>query len=75
MTNVVLTPNQTRTTCPEDPGELPKIICGYRNTTTGEVNITQGICVKVKLLKVYFLKYFIDSEGTGTRNTRELTHI
>ena len=57
MTNVVLTPNQTRTTCPEDPGELPKIICGYRNTTTGEVNITQGICVKVKLLKVYFLKY------------------
>ena len=49
MTNVVLTPNQTRTTCPEDPGELPKIICGYRNTTTGEVNITQGICVKVRL--------------------------
>ena len=48
MTNVVLTPNQTRTTCPEDPGELPKIICGYRNTTNGEVNITQGICVKVK---------------------------
>lgn len=47
MTNVVLTPNQTRTTCPEDPGELPKIICGYRNTTTGEINITQGICVKV----------------------------
>ena len=25
MTNVVLTPNQTRTTCPEDPAELPEV--------------------------------------------------
>ena len=46
MTNVVLTPNQTRTTCPEDPGELPDVICGYKNNATGEVNITQGVCVK-----------------------------
>ena len=46
MTNVVLTPNQTRTTCPEDPGELPDVICGYKNNDTGEVNITQGVCVK-----------------------------
>ena len=49
MTNVVLTPNQTRTTCPEDPGELPEVICGTRNETTGEVNITQGVCVKGQL--------------------------
>ena len=46
MTNVVLTPNQTRTTCPEDPTELPKIICGRKNATSGEVNITEGVCVK-----------------------------
>ena len=46
MTNVVLTPNQTRTVCPEDPTELPKIICGHRNATSGEANITNGVCVK-----------------------------
>ena len=44
MTNVVLTPNQTRTTCPEDPGELPEVICGYRNETGQQVR--QGVCVK-----------------------------
>ena len=27
MTNFVLTPNQTRSTCPEDHTELPGIIC------------------------------------------------
>ena len=47
MTNVVLTPNQTRTTCPEDPGELPEVICGIRNETTGEVEATKE-CVKGK---------------------------
>ena len=26
-TNVVITPNQTLGTCPEDPGELPQAIC------------------------------------------------
>jgi P2X purinoceptor 4 len=31
MTNVVVTPNQTRTVCPEDPEELPELIC---NATT-----------------------------------------
>ena len=52
MTNVVLTPNQTRTTCPEDPGELPDVICGYKNNVTGEVNITQGVCVKGQYFQI-----------------------
>lgn len=46
MTNVVLTPNQTRTTCPEDPTELPDSICGHKNVTSGELNTTEGICIK-----------------------------
>ena len=46
MTNVVLTPNQTRNVCPEDPTELPEVICGYRDEMTGQVNITEGVCVK-----------------------------
>ena len=46
MTNVVMTPNQTRTTCPEDPGELPEVVCGYINQTSGEVDIMDGVCVK-----------------------------
>ena len=29
MTNVVITPNQTRSKCPEDHFEIPKIICDY----------------------------------------------
>ncbi len=46
MTNVVLTPNQTRTFCPEDPTELPEVICGYVNETSGEVGIMEGVCKK-----------------------------
>ena len=44
MTNVVMTANQTRTTCPEDPTEIPDVICGYVNETSGQVNITEGVC-------------------------------
>ena len=33
-TNVVVTPNQTLGTCPEDPGELPQAICIVDDTTT-----------------------------------------
>ena len=46
MTNVILTPNQTRSTCPEDPSELPELICGVKNETSGQVDINQGVCAK-----------------------------
>lgn len=30
MTNVVITPNQTRKKCPEDHLEMPSVVCGYK---------------------------------------------
>ena len=65
MTNVVLTPNQTRMTCPEDPTELPEVICGYRNTSTSVVNITEGICVAGHTGDL------VKSHGTATGNCIE----
>ena len=49
MTNVVLTPNQTRTQCPEDPTELPEVECGYVNATSGQVHINQSVCEQGKV--------------------------
>ncbi len=65
MTNVVLTPNQTRRVCPEDPTELPDTICGYRNASTDQVNITDGICVKGHVSNL------IKSHGEATGNCVE----
>ena len=61
MTNVVLTPNQTRTTCPEDPAELPDVVCGYKNVTSGEVDFMEGVCVKGHIGNL------IKSHGKGLR--------
>ena len=50
MTNLVITPNQTIGTCPEDHTEMKGVVCG---TSEGDrVNITEGICVErdVKIL-------------------------
>ena len=33
-TNVVITPNQTLDSCPEDPGEIPQAICIVEDLTT-----------------------------------------
>lgn len=62
MTNVVMTPNQTRTTCPEDPTELPEVICGYRNRTSGYVNITTD----ANICKVGQVENSIKSHGDAT---------
>ena len=50
MTNLVITPNQTIGTCPEDHTEMNGVVCG---TSEGDLlNITEGICVEsdVKIL-------------------------
>ena len=50
MTNVVITPNQTIGTCPEDHTEIKGVVCG--SSEGDHVNITEGVCVEsdVKIL-------------------------
>ena len=50
MTNLVITPNQTIGTCPEDHTEMKGVVCGI--SEGDRVNITEGICVErdVKIL-------------------------
>ena len=53
MTNVVITPNQTRNKCPEDHFEIPKIICGHKqhkdNTSNNYINTENG-CMKGRII-------------------------
>ncbi|TRY76235.1 hypothetical protein TCAL_09591 [Tigriopus californicus] len=45
MTNLVITPNQTRSMCPEDPIEVPDVLCSLANNTCVEgqsVNLVKG---------------------------------
>ena len=51
MTNAVITPNQTRGTCPEDYFELPGITCNSMENTKKEINksIDQNVCVKKRV--------------------------
>ena len=46
MTNVVITPNQTRGKCPEDHFENPKIICGNDKNSTTTTTTTNPISSK-----------------------------
>ena len=50
MTNVVITPNQTIGTCPEDHTEIKGVVCG--SSEGDHVNITEGVCLEsdVKIL-------------------------
>jgi P2X purinoceptor 4 len=53
MTNVVLTPNQTRSVCPEDPAEVKKSVCNTSDDCEPEKVISlvkghgtqTGVCV------------------------------
>ena len=74
MTNVVITANQTRTTCPEDPTELPETICGVNNGSFGEVNITHGVCIKGHLGNL--LKSHGETTGNCVESDRKPeTHV
>ena len=44
MTNVVITPNQTLGSCPEDHTEIDKVVCGTIEDSA--INVTEGICVE-----------------------------
>ena len=51
MTNLVITPNQTRSKCPEDPFEIPQMICNNNKSTNessyNEVN--SDTCIKGRI--------------------------
>ena len=51
MTNVVITPNQTRSQCPEDHLEIPKIICGssHDNKTESDKILEDNKCVEKRI--------------------------
>ena len=72
MTNVVMTANQTRTTCPEDPTEIPDVICGYVNETSGQVNITEGVCGQGEVFNLIKSHGNKQSRPEGPRDRRFL---
>ena len=46
MTNVVITPNQTRGRCPENHVELPQAICKHHNGSLKDTIEDKNICIK-----------------------------
>ena len=51
MTNLVITPNQTLGTCPEDHTEMRGVVCGTAEDSF--VNITEDICVETHVKKLH----------------------
>ena len=49
MTNVVITPNQTRRRCPENHMELPQIICNQHNGSLKDTPENKNICIKERV--------------------------